>query len=558
MAYHSGITVHRRRIGASKIFGTVRGVRGAGTKILATADEYLPHRPQLPASGPERLIVFSRWPMPGKTKTRLIPELGPLRAAELQRRMTEQTVRTARAWATADRRDVEVRHEGGSWRQMRRWLGPGVRYRRQNQDDLGRRMASAFRTAFGEGAQRVVLIGTDCPGVTAELLDEAASALSRHDLVLGPTHDGGYWLIGMKRPLPVFDGVPWSSEAVLEHTLKLADRRGLSVCRLPKLSDIDTPDDLRHASELSDPHRPVISVIIPALNESESIDATLRSASASGVEIIMADGGSTDGTAERAAALGAAVVHSPPGRAGQQNAGAAVAIADILLFLHADTVLPDGWQSDVFEAMLDASAVGGGVRLEYRPGQPVAADRTILRSAADGLRPRTLGRPGDLRAARRLRSDGRLSGCRHRRGQGPRAGVAETWTYSGHPQRRSHLRPAMEANRGSPRPPDQLAGHPGMPTRRWPRLAAPALLTQGLQAKVASIPGIQPPIEKRKYVKHPANCRKIPLSGGFLYHRGPSPTVAASDSASLSPPAAPGEMLIGRLRIMPAGKGVCY
>ncbi len=351
---------YRRRIGVSKISGTIRGVWGAGTKILGTIAKYLLHAPRLPRSHPERLIVFSRWPVPGKTKTRLIPALGPLGAAEFQRRMTLKTMATARAWASPGQRDIEVRHEGGSWRQMRRWLGPEVHYRHQAPGDLGHRMASAFRTAFDEGARRVVLIGTDCPGITSALLDEAASTLAEHDLVLGPTHDGGYWLIGMKRPLSVFDGVAWSTDAVLERTLELARIQGLRVHLLPMLSDIDTPDDLRRARDIPEPKRPVISVVIPARNEADNIEAAIRSGTAPGVEIIVADGGSMDGTPERAAALGAKVIQSPPGRARQQNDGAAVVRAGILLFLHADTILPAGWQNDVFESLLDPSAVGGG------------------------------------------------------------------------------------------------------------------------------------------------------------------------------------------------------
>jgi rSAM/selenodomain-associated transferase 2 len=104
----------------------------------------------------------------------------------------------------------------------------------------------------------------------------------------------------------------------------------------------------------------VISVVIPTWNEADNIEATIRSAIAPGVEIIVADGGSTDGTPERAAALGVTVIQSPPGRARQQNAGAAVARDGILLFLHADTILPDGWQNHVFELLLDPLAVGGG------------------------------------------------------------------------------------------------------------------------------------------------------------------------------------------------------
>ena len=351
---------YRRRIGTSKISGTVRGVIGAGAKILGTIGRYALVPPRIARSAPERLIVFARWPVPGATKTRLIPALGALPAAELQRRMTLRTMDAARRWAGPAGRHIEVRHAGGTGRDMRRWLGSGPRYRRQSGEDLGRRMAAAFRSAFDEGCRRPLLIGTDCPGVTAELLDEATAALAERDLVLGPSRDGGYWLIGMARPLPVFHGVEWSTASVLSRTLQRARRHGLRVHLLAELSDVDLPEDLSHAGGLLEPDRPVISVVIPALNEAGNIEAAVRSADAPGVELIVVDGGSTDGTPERAERLGARVLPSAPGRARQQNAGAAAARAETVLFLHADTLLPDGWQGDVFTALLDPAAAGGG------------------------------------------------------------------------------------------------------------------------------------------------------------------------------------------------------
>ncbi len=375
---------YRRRIGVSKISGTIGGAWGAGTKILGMIGTYLLCPPKLPKGHPERLIVFTRWPTPGKTKTRLIPALGPLGASDLQRQMTVRTVETARQWASGDRREVEIRHEGGTWRQMRRWLGPPLHYRLQDRGDLGHRMASAFAAAFNEGCRRAVLIGTDNPGITPALLDEAIAALDNHDLVLGPTLDGGYWLVGMKRPLPVFEGIAWSTDAVLAQTLDLARRHGLRVHLLPAVVDIDLPEDLPRTSEFFDPQQPVISVVIPTRNEASNIEATIRSAMAPGIEIIVTDGGSSDATTDIAKAAGALVITVPPGRARQQNAGAAIAHADILLFLHADTILPPSYADDVFEAMVDNSVVGGGFLWR------TTLDRLTLRLARYFVRLRTV------------------------------------------------------------------------------------------------------------------------------------------------------------------------
>lgn len=198
----------------------------------------------------ERLIVFTRFPEPGRTKTRMIPALGAAGAAELQRRMTEHVM--AAAAAAADRRGlaVEVRFEGGDEKVMTAWLGPRWSYAPQGGGDIGRRMARALGDAFAAAAGRAVLIGTDIPELTADLLSEAFDRLSDSDLVIGPAADGGYYLIGARRegfvPLaPVlFEDIPWGSAAVLERTLAAIDRVGASLHRLPVLRDVDRPRDL--------------------------------------------------------------------------------------------------------------------------------------------------------------------------------------------------------------------------------------------------------------------------------------------------------------------------
>ena len=353
---------YRRRIGVSKISGTIRGVWGAGTKILGTIGRYCLRPPELSSGSRQRLIIFGRWPIPGQTKTRLIPAIGSLRAAELQRLMTGRTLQAGRAWGVGEERDIEVRHAGGSWRQMHRWLGSGIQYRPQSGGGLGRRMGEAFRAAFAGGAEIVVLVGTDCPDLTPESLDAATKALESHDLVLGPSVDGGYWLIAMNRLLPVFDGVAWSTASVLEQTLTLARRHGLNVHLLPMRNDVDLPEDLDTVSTFFDPNRPVVSVIIPAHNESGTIHAAIRSADVQGAEVIVVDGESSDGTPHLAAEAGARVLLSPLGRALQQNVGAGAARGDVLLFLHADSTLPAGWETDLFEVLLDPQTVGGGFR----------------------------------------------------------------------------------------------------------------------------------------------------------------------------------------------------
>jgi rSAM/selenodomain-associated transferase 1 len=112
-------------------------------------------------------------------------------------------------------------------------------------ESLGERMHQAFAEAFATGAARVVIIGTDCPGLTPELLQAAFEALHRHDMVVGPADDGGYYLLGLRELQPaLFANKNWSTATVLPDTLADAARLGLGVAQLPVLHDVDSGSDL--------------------------------------------------------------------------------------------------------------------------------------------------------------------------------------------------------------------------------------------------------------------------------------------------------------------------
>ena len=194
---------------------------------------------------PECLIIFSRYPEPGKTKTRMIPALGKEGAAELQRQMTEHTLYQARKLSLYRSLTVEVHFAGGDRQLMQEWLGSDVTYYQQGSGDLGQRMSSAIRRAFAVGMARVVIIGTDCPDVNPFILTEAFDALKRQDLVLGPAEDGGYYLIGLNCPIiELFNQIQWGTDRVLAQTKNIAKKLSLSVHYLPILADVDRPEDL--------------------------------------------------------------------------------------------------------------------------------------------------------------------------------------------------------------------------------------------------------------------------------------------------------------------------
>lgn len=310
----------------------------------------------------DRIILFGRYPAPGRVKTRLIPALGPAGAAALQKRFTEKTLETARVLGSHPDTGIEVCMEGGTEVQVHRWLGQDVRYSPQVSGDLGDRMRAAFSRAFQEGCRRVLLLGTDIPGLTPHILAQALQALIGHDLVLGPSRDGGYWLMGLGRPCELFCGIEWGTERVLDQTRAAAKNQELKVFTLEPLTDVDTVEDLKTALPRGFVPRPYLSVIIPVLNESGRIEAVIRRALHQDAEVIVADGGSHDDTVKRAVGTGARIVETSRGRAIQQNRGAALAAGEVFLFLHADTLLPRDYVNHVFETWMDPRTALGAFR----------------------------------------------------------------------------------------------------------------------------------------------------------------------------------------------------
>jgi uncharacterized protein len=315
----------------------------------------------------EQLTIFTRYPEPGTTKTRLIPVLGPEGAAALQRQMTEHLLDSVRRLVRLRPLTVEIRFSGGNACLMQNWLGSDFRYAAQGNGELDERMTIALGAAFDTGAETAVIIGSDIPGITAEIIGRAFDALRHADAVFGPAADGGYYLVGLRRKagaraLPaLLAGLPWGTSRVLALSLERAAERGLSVTLLDCLADVDRPEDLSVWERFAGPR---ISVVIPTLNEAATIRAALRRAqTARNVETIVVDGGSRDATAETARRYGALVLAAEPSRSRQMNVGAAAATGDILLFLHADTRLPEGYDGHVREVLSRPGAIAGAFAL---------------------------------------------------------------------------------------------------------------------------------------------------------------------------------------------------
>lgn len=344
-----------------------------------------------------RLIVFTRYPEPGRTKTRLISSLGEKGAAELHVRMTEYTLRGVREFCTRAAMSAEVRYEGGSREKMESWLGEDLVYSVQGEGDLGNRMERACHESIQAGMDRIVIVGTDCPALKTAQLTQAFSCLRKKDLVLGPARDGGYYLIGLKGPAcsDLFRGIPWGTNRVLEKTLEVAEKLNVSVKLLEPLDDVDRPEDLVvWEREIQGRGLPVkslrLSIIIPVHNETGTLEATLQSTQGTMYvsERILVTGGRKDDALRHAGSRGVKVIFSSPGRAEQMNAGAREASGDGLLFLHADTCLPRGFGYHVEQILSQPGTVAGAFRLHIRgafPGLRVIERLANFRSVRMGM-----------------------------------------------------------------------------------------------------------------------------------------------------------------------------
>ena len=339
----------------------------------------------------EHLIIFTRYPIAGKAKTRLIPALGEQGAADTQRSLTELTLCRAMALAIARGVSLEVRYEGGDERTMREWLGHKPRYTPQGDGDLGQRLARATDSAFESKADAVMIIGADCPRLDEQILTQAFESLVDDDVVFGPALDGGYYLIGLRKPLPaVFEGIAWSTSRALSDSVARAREYGHEPTMLASLPDVDEPTDLADWHELQ-ARQQTVSVVIPTLNEAAHLAETLSHVlAASPYEVVVADGGSVDATLDIADRAGVKVIRSDRGRGTQMNAGAASATGELLLFLHADTLPPPEYPSLIAQTLRHPQQLMGAFRFGFRePAPPCAA--IIERLTA--LRCRWLHRP---------------------------------------------------------------------------------------------------------------------------------------------------------------------
>ncbi len=321
------------------------------------------------------LIIFTRVPVPGRTKTRLMPYFTPGQCAKLHVCFLKDIAVVCRK-AEAD---IYVCFTGGDGRYgdspddkeniLYRIFGECAGYFPQEGDGLGERMYRAIKQVLAKGYVSCLLMGTDVPEVSCGDLKQAFEILEKKDIVIGPTADGGYYLVGMKTAgREAFEKQTYGHGSVLDNTLQSLKRSHLSAGLGKELHDIDTKEDvagcrdrLRFQKKLQKTETGKflirtsrISVIVPIYNEEKMIVNLLDSLRKikDRCEVILVDGGSTDRTLDY---IGPEfrLIHSPKGRAHQMNLGAQESTGDILFFLHCDSELPERPLEQIRSVMKD-------------------------------------------------------------------------------------------------------------------------------------------------------------------------------------------------------------
>jgi hypothetical protein len=208
------------------------------------------------------LVIFANAPEKGRVKSRIAADLGADTALAAYRTLAEHAVAAASHvdWC----RKTIAYSPNGSGDAMRHWFGDLFDYRAQGDGDLGRRMLAAVERAFSDGADRVILIGVDCPGVSEAVISDAFTRLDQSDVVIGPSFDGGYYLIGMKKPMKVlFTDIPFGTGETLQKTLTTARRSGIRVSLLDWKRDVNTGDAWRSVAKSLTQSKPVFKAALP-------------------------------------------------------------------------------------------------------------------------------------------------------------------------------------------------------------------------------------------------------------------------------------------------------
>lgn len=197
------------------------------------------------------LLIFVKYPEPGKVKTRLAKNIGSENAAILYRKMAESIIYELSK--LTDYKKIIFFDPPDRKKDVVGWLKfNGLSFISQEGNSLGEKMSNAFSHAFSLGAANAVVVGTDCPQIATETIEKAFEKLETSDVVIGPSYDGGYYLLGLRRLIPeLFYDIDWGTNLVFDQTMKRLRRDRIKSECLEMLRDVDTVEDLSNEQLLT-------------------------------------------------------------------------------------------------------------------------------------------------------------------------------------------------------------------------------------------------------------------------------------------------------------------
>ncbi|GBD89856.1 2-phospho-L-lactate guanylyltransferase [bacterium BMS3Abin04] len=190
------------------------------------------------------LIIFVKFPEHGKVKTRLAETVGNEKALQFYSLCSHNVFNEVNK--LSGNIDVYIFYsDKGDKHRIKGWITHDFKFKHQINSDLGNRMKSAFVSVLEKGYSKALIIGTDVPDMSVEVVNQAFTYLEKFDVVVGPSNDGGYYLLGMRKLIPeLFSGIKWSTQEVYQKTIIKLLELGMNSKVLPVLVDVDTEDDL--------------------------------------------------------------------------------------------------------------------------------------------------------------------------------------------------------------------------------------------------------------------------------------------------------------------------
>jgi len=193
------------------------------------------------------VIVFAKFPEKGKVKTRLASTLGDRFAKDFYKVCAEHTFNEILKTNNNNTRHFLFYSDENDRKKIKKWTQSKFLLFHQQGEDLGKKMLNAFQSVFKNDVSKTIIIGTDLPDISSDIIEKSFNLLDDCDVVIGPATDGGYYLLGMKKIYEkLFLNLPWSTDKLFEQTLKIINELNLNLSILPELSDIDTENDLNN------------------------------------------------------------------------------------------------------------------------------------------------------------------------------------------------------------------------------------------------------------------------------------------------------------------------